>query len=125
MKTTSVVICNAFSLNMLPDAIYTDLLVEHLEDLDSAKEIIDFFRKQNIEIKSAVGHASTAAILGDQLGFDVPMNRCNVELVHGMRLIIGQYIGPRLEEGVTTLPDGAEIQWKIVSNVHHDSIARA
>jgi hypothetical protein len=38
-------------------------------------------------------------------------NRVNVSLKPGDAAIVGQYIGPRLPEGATTLPEGATIKW--------------
>lgn len=60
---------------------------------------------------SVVGHQSTADVFADVLETPVPMHRATVTLKGGDRLVFGQYRGPRLEEGVTTLPEGATIQW--------------
>lgn len=70
-----------------------------------------------VEAVSAVGHADTAAVFGSVLGCTVPANRATVSLTAGMRVLVGQYRGPRLEEGVTTLPEGATIQWLFVTVV--------
>jgi hypothetical protein len=66
------------------------------------------------EVVSAVGHASTAAIFSALLGREVPCNRETVALERGDIALIGQYRGPRLEEGATALPEGAEIEWWIL-----------
>ena len=43
---------------------------------------------------------------------DVPCaGRITVTLHKGDTVMIGQYSGPRLEEGATTLPPGATIKW--------------
>jgi hypothetical protein len=60
---------------------------------------------------SAVGHADTAAILGELLGVTLPVNRVSIKLARGDTLFVGQYTGPRLPEGTTTLPEGASIEW--------------
>ena len=60
---------------------------------------------------SAVGHADTAAVYSAQLGMDVPANRTTVALKSDEVVVVGQYVGPRLQEGATTLPDGAQIIW--------------
>ncbi len=65
-------------------------------------------------VATAVGHASTAAVFGQQLGTTVPTERATVALVPGDRAFVGQYRGPRLEEGVTTLPTGASIVWYLI-----------
>jgi len=46
------------------------------------------------------------------LGVSVPVNRVNVKLTGPM--VVAQYMGPRLPEGATTLPEGAKIEfWKV------------
>lgn len=95
---------NAFSLNMLDrDA---DLLVRHV-CLEAAQNIARI-------ATSAVGHADTAAVFSDVLGVDVPCNRVSVTLNTGDLALVGQYSGPRLEEGATSLPEGATIKWMVV-----------
>lgn len=51
-------------------------------------------------LKSAIGHADTAAVLG------YPCNRCNVHLSPGDTAYVAQLQGGRLPEGCTKLPDG-------------------
>lgn len=67
---------------------------------------------------SCVGHESTAAIFSEQLGLQVDMMRISVSLVSDDIILVGQYIGPRLPEGATTLPPGAEIRW-VRAEVRH------
>lgn len=98
-----MLLLNAFSLNMVA-AMPADIHVSEIP-LDEARTVLAD------DIESAVGHADTAAVLGSQLGMAVPANRVNVSLSQGDTAIIGQYRGPRLPEGTTTLPDGATIQW--------------
>ena len=57
-------------------------------------------------IISAIGHADTAAVLSDLLGFEVPMNRAFVTLDEETELYVAQLVGGRLPEGATTLPEG-------------------
>lgn len=64
--------------------------------------------------QSAVGHADTAAVFSAVLGIPVPYRRETVTLRPGQTAIIGQYSGPRLPEGATTLPEGADIKWLLV-----------
>lgn len=66
-------------------------------------------------IRSAVGHADTAAIFSAALGVPVPCQRETVTLRIGDAAIVGQYIGPRLPEGCRQLPAGASIRWLYVS----------
>jgi hypothetical protein len=65
--------------------------------------------------QSCVGHADIAACLSGLIGFDIPVNRVSVSLKPGDVLVVGQYVGPRLPEGAVVLPDGARIEWYIVS----------
>ncbi|MBD3828840.1 DUF1874 domain-containing protein [Stenotrophomonas sp.] len=65
-------------------------------------------------LKSAVGHVKTAAIFSKLLGEEVEFNRTTVELRKGDVALLGQYSGPRLPEGETSLPEGARIRWFIV-----------
>ena len=95
---------NAFSLNMLDaDA---DLMVKHV-CLEAAQNIAKV-------CVSAVGHADTASVFSDVLGVDVPCNRTSVTLNKGDLALVGQYSGPRLAEGATSLPEGAAIKWMVV-----------
>ena len=103
---------NAFSLNMFtvfPSEVrFMELTVEQV------KEEIAYERRFKREIVSGVGHADTAAVFSDILGEEIPMSRINVKLGLGDRAIVGQYTGPRLPEGATTLPEGATIKWFLV-----------
>lgn len=94
---------NAFSLNMVASPQGT--LVWSELSLDEAQTALA------AGFESAVGHESTAAVFGQQLGLEVPARRATISLTSGDVAIVGQYRGPRLEEGVTTLPEGATIVW--------------
>jgi len=58
------------------------------------------------DVVSAIGHADTAAVLTNMLGFEVPMNRVFVTLDENTELYVAQLVGGRLPEGATTLPEG-------------------
>lgn len=94
---------NAFSLNML--AVFPAQPLFEEISLDEARESLA------TGFQSAVGHADTAAVFSSQLGIEVPANRTTISLSKGSVVVIGQYIGPRLPEGSTTLPEGATIKW--------------
>lgn len=76
--------------------------------------ILAGFSSDDDEIVSAVGHANTAAVFSSILSHDVTANRISVKLGPNDRALIGQYVGPRLAEGATELPDGAKIEWWII-----------
>jgi hypothetical protein len=63
---------------------------------------------------SAVGHADTAAVLSHTLGVPVPVSRVSVTLEAGKEAVVAQFVGPRLPEGATALPEGATIKWFLV-----------
>ena len=103
------VITNAFSINMLD----RDSNLKFIQ----LKEAEACWIAENFQHSSAVGHADTAAVLSTVLGTEVPMNRTTLQMEHGVALLVGQYKGPRLEEGATALPEGATIEWWLVRHM--------
>ena len=105
---------NAFSLNMLEDLTAT-IHVRELTADEARKWLLIFTEEAGADqFQSAVGHADTAAIFSDVLGLPVPCNRTTISLKAGDNVVVGQYKGPRLPEGATELPEGAEIKWVTV-----------
>ena len=98
-------ILNAFSLNMLIGN--ADIAVREVSQKVAACLAAD--------CSSAVGHADTAAVFSSVLGVTVPCNRATVALKDGDVALVGQYSGPRLPEGATSLPEGAAIKWLVVA----------
>ncbi|MBT6254090.1 DUF1874 domain-containing protein [Candidatus Uhrbacteria bacterium] len=98
-----MLIANAFSLGMLMSLTSTIKVVEIT--LEQARELA------SAGLESIVGHANTADVFSEQLQVPVPMNRCSVSLDKGNQLLVGQYKGPRLPEGTTSLPEGSSISW--------------
>ena len=96
---------NAFSLNMLTGN--ADISVRQVS-LEVAQNLAGV-------CVSAVGHADTAAVFADVLGVPVPCNRASVSLNPGEAALVGQYSGPRLPEGCSTLLEGAAIKWMVVA----------
>jgi len=94
---------NSFSANMLA-AFPVQPLFEEISLQEAKLALANGF-------ESSVGHADTAAVYADVLGMEVPAVRSTVALEKGDLAIIGQYRGPRLPEGASTLPEGATIQW--------------
>ena len=95
---------NAFSLNMIVGN--ADIVVREVSRTMAASLAADCI--------SAVGHADTAAVFSNVLGVTVPCNRATVALREGDIALVGQYSGPRLPEGATSLPEGAAIRWLVV-----------
>jgi len=104
----TTIVTNAFSINMLE---------AKRQEIDFKPLTVDEAREFLLEgpFETAVGHGDTSAILTAHVGVLIQANRVNVEFIpHATRLIVGQYRGPRLEEGTTELPEGATIQWWLV-----------
>lgn len=101
-------ITNAFSINMLPREEVVAVLFTPIS-LDEAREIA----AKGLE--SAIGHADTARIVSDLLGVEIPSNRVDIRLQNRDRILVAQYSGPRLPEGATTLPEGAKIEFWLVT----------
>lgn len=89
---------NAFSIQMLEKGG-----VVRFEEIDATEVPAD--------VVSAVGHADTAAVLTDMLGFEVPVNRAFVTLDEDTELYVAQLVGGRLPEGATTLPEGFQFKF--------------
>ena len=117
-KNTNITIANAFSLNMLPKGDYDHTFSMIEISLEKAREMVCNCK----EVKSCVGHADTARIFSTLLDTEVTPNRVAYQMDPDKRafgstsdmLLVGQYSGPRLPEGATQLPLGAEIRWFIV-----------
>lgn len=102
---------SAFSLNMLDVTQPQQLNIT----LITTEDVREFHNSEDGPFESAVGHADTAAIFSNMLGLPVAFNRANVTLRCGEQAIVGQYIGPRLPEGATALPEGATIRWLLMT----------
>ena len=85
---------NAFSLSMVDEGI---LKVKKISSED-AKKLVEEVRKEGKEIISCVGHQSTAQILSEILGTQIPMNRIAIKLDKGDQLLVLQ-LKTRLQEG--------------------------
>jgi hypothetical protein len=103
---TIMKVLNAFSLNMVAHPATIETRPVSLQEA---------FRLVASGFESAVGHADTAAVFSSLLGVPVPMNRQTICLQPGETALVGQYSGPRLPEGATTLPEGATITWLLVT----------
>jgi len=116
----TVYISNAFSLNMLDGVKQTQSskpFVAFLNQMrtkittDGSEISVPWLPDAEGEIVSIVGHEQSAAIFSAILGKEVKFNRQTIVLSPGDTLIVGQYTGPRLPKGATTLPEGASIVW--------------
>lgn len=97
---------NALSLNMLPE---DGGLVRYAPvDLEGARAVL------SRGFASAIRHEDLARLLTGLLGVPVPANQATVSLGPGSQVVVAQYKGPRLPEGATALPEGAEIAFYLV-----------
>jgi len=87
--TGRVYISNAFSLSMINPP---ELVMIYEEKLENIKQMI-----QN-GFESAIGHESTAKLLSQLLNVNVLVNRREIKLKHGDKLIVFQLM-QRLQEG--------------------------
>lgn len=101
---------NAFSLGML-DFLDDFTGVLHVDVL--SVELAHAWMLED-SWESCVGHQDTADMLSSMLGMAVPMRRVSLSLKPGDRILVAQYSGPRLPEGATSLPEGAQIRWILV-----------
>jgi hypothetical protein len=80
------------------------------------------------EIKSLVGHPDTARVLSNLLKKEIPANRWNFtwdQVKPEDQVIVGQYSGPRLQEGATQLPEGSTLTfWKVKAFRKEEILAR-
>ena len=111
--------------NALPGSVLAGADVLKFIKLTAAQaaEIID----GPLQWESAVGHADTAALFSALLGREIGFNRISIpsdffgdvngRVPYNNQILAGVYSGPRLPEGSTTLPEGASIQWVLVTPV--------
>jgi len=101
-------VANAFSINMLPQK--SVCIVEfHKLTTEEALRIVS-----ERPFRSYIGHADLANIASQLLGVQLEVNRETLTLQEGDRLLVVQYRGPRLPEGATRLPEGAQIEFWLV-----------
>lgn len=99
-------ISNAFSLQMLDWSTYPiniNIRPIHPRDV-GGNLLIDGF-------ESCIGHSDTAKVISNILGIEIPCHRKSVKLHHGDVLYVAQFMGGRLPEGTTMLPEGITIQF--------------
>lgn len=93
-------LANAFSINMIPVENFTLLQIKRVESQEVPSDVV-----------SVVGHPDTARVIAGILGHDIPCNRRSIKLEPKDTLYVAQYIGSRLPEGATELPEGAKMEF--------------
>lgn len=102
-------LANAFSISMLGEKEEALVNVKRIS-LQAVKDLIS-----STTFKCVIGHEDTARLVGALLGVELKANRESIVLSNGDVLIVAQYIGPRLLEGCTKLPEGAKIEFYMVT----------
>lgn len=95
---------NAFSFNML------DM---HQVQINAKQITLEDFVCAVPEHESCIGHDQLTTLLNSQYKTNIETNRVNVTLKPGDYFLLVQYKGPRLPEGCTQLPEGAELEFWI------------
>lgn len=112
-----LIVCNAFSLNMLELPFNGHLGISTIE-AENAAEIARVFATTG-DCINAIGHESTDMIVRGELlkhGCAIqPGSRTTIKLTMNTMLIVAQYSGARLQEGATQLPEDATIEWMLVA----------
>ena len=106
-----------FMLPGNPDYADQAKVVNDLGLMPGQDNIVDLIAAKDADVvilESVIGHADTARIVSGMLGIELPVNRANVKLACGEKMIVAQYSGPRLPEGATVLPEGAKIEFVLV-----------
>ena len=101
-------ISNAFSINMLADLTKAYTLTITPTDAQNVR---------NFPLESFIGHVDTATLVAKDLGSPLEYfvscakERKSMKVLGDEAFFVAQYVGPRLTEGTTVLPDGAVIQY--------------
>ncbi len=102
---------NAFSLSMVPPSC--NVAVRPLS-LPRAAELLWEAQAQS-RLISVIGHRETSDIVSGLIGHPLKSERYSVALRPCDEMLVAQYLGPRLPEGATSLPEGAKIEWRHVT----------
>ena len=98
---------NAFSMSMLH---HDGEVIIHRRPLTQAE-----FALAIPQCTSIVGHQDTCNILEKLFGEPVAYNRVTTSLTPDDTLYLAQYQGPRLPEGAISLPEGAKLEWFVIT----------
>lgn len=109
-----MILCNAFSINMFPELIERAVKFVPVP-LEQARGLVKEFSG---ELRGAIGHETTAAVVSGLLEVAVKHDRMSVVFGRDEILLVAQYTGPRLPEGVTILPDGAAVNFWLVEETN-------
>lgn len=122
-----IYLLNAFSLNMLHFDEEQEfvppmrVVVSPMSPKDAARVVQQAYNNilapgfpRGLNLHAHIGHESTAALLSKMLNIPLHADRATVTMLPGDIAIVAQYVGPRLPEGATSLPEGATIRFYLV-----------
>ena len=98
---------NSFSIQMV--GLDFNVVGKELS-LEEAKALV---AKEGFD--SYIGHQDTARVLSAMLAVDIPAERRFGTIGVGESALVAQVIGGRLPEGATTLPEGLELRFCLVT----------
>jgi hypothetical protein len=101
-------ITNAFSINMLPQTSFCAVNFHKLTT-EEARQCLS-----RHPFRSYIGHPDIAALASQILGVQLEVNRETLTLQEDDFVLVIQYRGPRLPEGATQLPKGAQVEFWFV-----------
>ena len=103
-------ISNAFSMNMIRDGLKDfDLLVSTVDQEDLC-HYADFMENSAF----CINNKPTCELFKLVTGLEVVPNRCDIHLDIGDTMLVFQYNGTRLEEGLTKIPEGGKLRMFLV-----------
>jgi hypothetical protein len=103
-------ITNSFSINML-DVLSADVRFETISAAEVSAALQELETVWGVIAENAIGHPDIDRIARDQIRWMIPGQRVTLSVGRGDILYVCQYRGPRLPEGATELPEGADIEW--------------
>ena len=113
LMTPVVWVTNAVSLNMVDwDDLAEPTAVNFFASPISKDEMAARINTAE-KVCVAIGHADTARVVSGDLGVELLPQRTQVVLRRNGKdvILVAQYVGPRLPEGATELPEGATIRY--------------
>lgn len=104
-------ISNAFSMNMISDELDDfDLIVTAVDRSDLEHDYADFMKNALF----CISNQATCDLFTAVTGFKAVANRADINLDIGDTILVFQYNGPRLKEGLTKIPEGGKLRMFLV-----------
>lgn len=104
-------ISNAFSMNMISDELDDfDLIVTTVDRSDLTHDYADFVENASF----CINNQATCDLFTVVTGIKAVANRADIKLAIGDTILVFQYNGTRLEEGLTKIPEGGKLRMFLV-----------